>query len=141
MLAFSIPAIASSTMYEGQERDDCFSLYPHGDTAANCIYDKWQQSNKNIDTLVKNTARKIINNQSYIDPFDSNSDKTKADVYKERFLQSQKTWGNYKKTYCLSIVTPVDTDGFDYPLLLEQCEINMNKRRMEEINMMDITSD
>ncbi|MFS2222843.1 lysozyme inhibitor LprI family protein [Pantoea sp. B65] len=135
----SLTCIASSVLYQGQERSDCFAGYSHASDAVNCIHDKWNSSNNQLESLIKNTALEINNNQNYIDPFENDSNNTKGDIYQKRFIESQKVWEKYKEAYCLALLTPLDTDGFDYHPTLEQCEINMNKRRIEEINMMGET--
>lgn len=136
LLTLSFFSVAGYDIAEGSETDNCFALYENSNEAINCVFDQWQKSNNKLKEIIEETASHIKKNQNYIDPFNEISELTQGDVYQKRFLESQKTWEKYKQQYCLSIMTPVATDGFDYQRSLEQCEINMNKRRMQEIALM-----
>jgi len=55
------------------------------------------------------------------------------------FANSQKAWEQYKITYCKSAAAPYEnTHG--YGDTLSSCFINMNRKRVAEINMLSVDS-
>jgi len=55
------------------------------------------------------------------------------------FANSQKAWEQYKLTYCKSAAAPYEnTHG--YGDTLSSCFINMNRKRVAEINMISVDS-
>ncbi|MDF2778106.1 MAG: hypothetical protein K0S90_1629, partial [Enterobacteriaceae bacterium] len=55
------------------------------------------------------------------------------------FANSQKAWEQYKLTYCKSAAAPYEnTHG--YGDTLSSCFINMNRKRVAEINMFSVDS-
>ena len=55
------------------------------------------------------------------------------------FANSQKAWEQYKITYCKSAAAPYEnTHG--YGDTLSSCFINMNRKRVAEINMISVNS-
>lgn len=55
------------------------------------------------------------------------------------FANSQKAWEQYKFTYCKSAAAPYEnTHG--YGDTLSSCFINMNRKRVAEINMISVNS-
>lgn len=55
------------------------------------------------------------------------------------FANSQKAWEQYKLTYCKSAAAPYEnTHG--YGDTLSSCFINMNQKRIDEINMISVNS-
>ncbi|MFS2222842.1 lysozyme inhibitor LprI family protein [Pantoea sp. B65] len=139
LLVLHSAVAAENPLTDGNESTICYSGIENRHEGENCIEKKWSNSNKDVNREFKKTLNAIKNNPNYTDPFNSKSDESRASVYQKRLLQSQETWEKYKKEFCLAIASAIGDEDFDYQPTIKQCEINMNKRRIEEINMMGET--
>ncbi|MBP2169610.1 uncharacterized protein YecT (DUF1311 family) [Erwinia toletana] len=121
---------------EGKESSICYTGIDNRHQGENCLEEKWRESNKEVNQVLKKTLASIEHNPDYTDPFNSKSDESRGNVYQQRLLKSQEIWEKYKAEFCLAIASTTGEEGFDYQPIIKQCEINMNKRRVEEIKLM-----
>ncbi|WP_261640049.1 DUF1311 domain-containing protein [Erwinia mallotivora] len=134
----ALPLTSSAELSWGTERENCFKQEKTIPLAYDCLAKKKDESNRTLDALISETDKRIKANN--IGPFNGKEDakETSGDVYSKRFLEAQGKWKQYRQELCLAVATEIDEDSYDYQSYRDQCEINLNKRHMEEINMMGL---
>ena len=142
-IAFFIPLLFPSVtlsalpLDQGAEKTRCYAGVDNRHDGENCLELEWKKSNRDVNHLVEKKIALIKSNPDFMERFNSKSDEVTGNVFKKQLLKSQNIWEEYKKEFCLAVASSIGEEGFDYQPTIEQCEINMNKRRMEEINLMD----
>ncbi|KOC87710.1 lysozyme inhibitor LprI family protein [Winslowiella iniecta] len=136
MILFPSVCLAVTPLMAGSEKDACYAKIDNRHEGENCIALQWKKSNKEVNRVLEKKLTSIINDSNFMDPFNSKSEETTGSVFQKRLSKSQKTWERYKKDFCLAVASQIGEEGFDYQPTIEQCEININKRRIEEINLM-----
>lgn len=53
----------------------------------------------------------------------------------DNFVNNQRLWLDYRNSYCVTIATP-EENTHAYGEVQARCRINMNQRRIDEINML-----
>jgi len=94
---------------------------------------------KSDDNLQDNFRKKVreIESANYSQWWMGNEEQRKT--MSVNFANSQKAWEQYKLTYCKSAAAPYEnTHG--YGDTLSSCFINMNRKRVAEINMISVDS-
>jgi|GEM_PF-1247256 len=101
-----------------------------------CLINQLHQSNKNLEDQYKRKVDEIRNSTDY-----EKYDRVTADrkslrpAIETAFIHEQQLWIAYRNSYCNNVVAG-DITG-DYAFVGNiSCTINMNKRRIEEINLM-----
>ncbi|WP_336981399.1 MULTISPECIES: lysozyme inhibitor LprI family protein [unclassified Cedecea] len=136
VMMFSLPSYAA--LSTGNERDACFKEHKEIADAYNCLYQKRVESDNQLDVLISEISKKIISNYDYPTEKSDSSDETVGSVYNKYFLDSQKAWMTYKKNLCLGVASSIGEAARDYQSYKDQCEINLNKRHIEELHIMDL---
>ncbi|MFS2225296.1 lysozyme inhibitor LprI family protein [Pantoea sp. B65] len=139
-LSSLFPDAGSAALHEGKEARDCFFNNTDRYAQEDCLFKKRQESDKKIDSLISETNKRIKANN--LAPFNGKADakETSGEVYSRRFMAAQNKWKEYRDELCLAVATELDEDAYDYQLYIAQCQINLNQRHIEEINMMDLPS-
>lgn len=139
-LLFLMPAVSYAALYEGMERDVCFKNQSNIHIAYECLSKKSTESSHALDNIIAETNKHIkINNPGPV--FRSEDPKlTIGDIYSKSFLAAQADWKAYRGNLCLAVASQIGEDANDYQSYIDQCVINLNKRHVEEIKMMDIKS-
>ncbi|MCU5772855.1 DUF1311 domain-containing protein [Erwiniaceae bacterium BAC15a-03b] len=132
------PVTGFADLYYGNEAADCFSGSNERHKQEHCLSNKRDKSDKEVDLSINETNKRIKANN--IGPFNGKEDakETSGDVYSKRFLAAQKEWKKYRDQLCLAVATEIDEDAYDYQSYIDQCTINLNKRHIDEINMMGL---
>lgn len=136
--ALTASMAAHAELTTGVERDLCFKKNEDIPSAYNCLTVKKESSNKEMDTLIAETVKRIKANN--VGPFNGKEDnpETAGDVYSQRFIEAQKFWKSYRDKLCLSVATELDEDADDYQSYIDQCQINLNKNHAGEIAQMGL---
>lgn len=132
---FSFP-LYSKGLYEGEEADKCYKPPVNVHLLSNCFSHAAEKSNRKLDVLIYNTSEKI--KKTILGPFDLKDpdSPTLGEVYSQRFLNAQTIWKQYKTELCLAVAGQIPEDSLMYSQSVEQCQINLNKRHMAEIEAM-----
>lgn len=103
-------------------------------------YDCSDKLIQSSDNILKDTFRmklKEIESSNYSQWWMGSEEQRKN--MSANFANSQKAWEQYKLTYCKSAAAPYEnTHG--YGDTLSSCFINMNQKRIAEINMISVDS-
>lgn len=103
-------------------------------------YDCSDKLIQNSDNILKDTFRmklKEIESSNYSQWWMGSEEQRKN--MSANFANSQKAWEQYKLTYCKSAAAPYEnTHG--YGDTLSSCFINMNQKRIAEIDMISVDS-
>uniref|UniRef100_UPI002898E600 lysozyme inhibitor LprI family protein n=1 Tax=Pseudescherichia sp. TaxID=2055881 RepID=UPI002898E600 len=95
-----------------------------------------QNSDNNLQDSFKNKLKEI-ESANYSQWWMGSEEQRKT--MSVNFANSQKAWEQYKITYCKSAAAPYEnTHG--YGDTLSSCFINMNRKRVAEINMISVDS-
>jgi hypothetical protein len=130
---------ASAALYSGSEREKCFDEHPDNiPFAYECLSTEKKASNTKVDLLIKDSVKRIKANN--VGDFNGKEDaeETYGDVYSRRFLDAQIKWKQYRDELCLAVATELNEDAYDYQSFIDQCVINLNKRHIEEIHLLDL---
>ncbi|WP_337037133.1 MULTISPECIES: lysozyme inhibitor LprI family protein [Pseudescherichia] len=146
ILSMLVVAI-SSARWEALAKD-----IPHDDLLSNqdvekCAAKPDEESYDCSDKLIQNSDNtlqdsfrnklKEIESANYSQWWMGSEDQRKT--MSVNFANSQKAWEQYKLTYCKSAAAPYEnTHG--YGDTLSSCFINMNRKRVAEINMFSVDS-
>ena len=122
----------------GTERDVCFKQEKTISEAYNCLSKSNDNIGRQLDALIFETEKRIKANNIGSFNGKGEANKTYGDVYSRRFLQAQEKWKEYRHELCLAVATEINEDAWDYQSYRDQCEINLNKRHIEEINLMGL---
>lgn len=140
MLFLNFPSYAKG-LYEGEESNKCYKPPVDLHQLNNCFSDVANKSDKQLDALILDTSEKIkktiLGTFNVKDP----DSPTIGEVYSQRFLKAQVIWKQYKTELCLAVAGQIPEDSLTYSQSLDQCEINLNKRHMAEIEAMGFDSD
>ena len=133
--------LAAKGLYEGDEANKCYKPPVDVHLLNNCFTAAAEKSNRKLDALIYNTSEKIkktvLGSSNYKDP----DSPPLGEIYSERFLKAQMLWKQYKNELCLAVAGEIPEDSLTYYQSLEQCQINLNKRHMEEIEAMGFDTD
>ena len=135
------PFAGAKGLFEGSESKFCFESTPDVPQQNNCLSDASEKSQKKLDRLINITRKRIkVYN---LGPFYLKGPITPTigDVYSKRFMKAQIIWKRYRKELCLAVAGELYEDSWDYSRFMEQCQINLNKRHMEEIEAMGYDTD
>jgi hypothetical protein len=135
MLSINLPLYAKG-LYEGEEADECYKPPVDVDLLDNCFSNAARNSNRKLDVLIRNTSHQI--KKTILGSFDVKDpdSPTIGEVYSQRFLDAQIIWKQYKAQLCLAVAGQIPEDSLTYSQSLDQCQINLNKRHMAEIEAM-----
>ncbi|WP_312685791.1 lysozyme inhibitor LprI family protein [Kosakonia sp.] len=134
-----LPLKAFAGLGEGLETEQCYKKYNNDyHMAHDCISQKKKEILSKLDEFIKSTGNDIV--KHYDGPvFNSNDENlTIGDVYRTHFIASQKNWEIYRKELCLGVASEIGKETYDYQPTIDQCEINLTKRHIEEIKLMSI---
>ena len=133
-----IPLPGVAVLYEGIEAKQCFHKYNSPKQQENCLSEAKKNSEKKLNAQITETVKRIKSNN--IGQFNGNEEanETYGDVYSRRFLKAQKIWQQYRRELCLAVASELNEDAYDYQLFIDQCEINLNRRHIEEIKLMGL---
>lgn len=131
-------AVAHAELSSGPEREICFKQNSNIPAAYNCLSSQKEASDKKVNALIAETVKRIKANN--IGPFNGKevNKETSGEVYSRRFLEAQQKWKAYRDELCLSVATELDEDSYDYLSYIEQCQINLNKNHIGEIQQMGL---
>lgn len=132
------PMLARAALYEGPEAKACFTQYSDPNQQESCLHQKKSESESQLEKVIIETNKGIKANNVGLFNGKEDEAETSGEVYSKRFLDSQKLWKQYKVKLCLAVATEINEDSYDYQSFIDQCEINLNKRHIEEIKMMGI---
>lgn len=142
MLAIIFLALAPSAfsaekadIIAGSETDTCWHNNADRGKASECLHALSDKSNKEMDELIAKTVRQIKENNSGPVFKGEDPQQTIGDVFSNLFLDSQNSWKEYRKSLCLGVGSQIGKDAYDYWPYIYQCQINLNKRHVEEIKM------
>ena len=132
------PIYGKANISWGGEWESCFKNEKSPTLGYECLSNKKKISEKQLDLLIDKSVKSIKTN--FIGAYNGKEDATETygDVYSTRFLKSQETWKKYRKEFCLSVASQLNEDAYDYQANIDQCQINLNKRHEEEINLMGL---
>lgn len=101
-----------------------------------CLNNELNKSNKELNNKYEEKLKEIRSSKDY-DFYDSiDSDRKSLRIKIESsYKNEQKIWVSYRNSYCRNIVSG-DVTGDAAFVGYIACTINMNKRRIEEINLM-----
>ncbi|WP_029590101.1 lysozyme inhibitor LprI family protein [Franconibacter pulveris] len=119
----------------GPEIDNCWRNNADRGKASECLHVLSDKSNKEMDELIAKTVRQIKENNSGPVYKGEDPQQTIGDVFSNLFLDSQNSWKEYRKNLCLGVGSQIGEDAYDYWPYIYQCQINLNKRHVEEIKM------
>ena len=133
-----LPLSGKATISWGEEWESCFKNGKMPALGYECLSDKKETSEKQLDSLIAKSGKSIKTN--FIGAFNGKEDATETygDVYSTRFLKSQDIWKQYRKEFCLAVASQINKDAYDYQANIDQCEINLNRRHKEEINLLGL---
>ncbi len=133
-----LPLSGKANISWGEEWENCFKNEKVPPLGYKCLSDKKETSEKQLDLLIAKSVKSIKIN--FIGVFNGKEDATETygDVYSIRFLKSQDTWKQYRKEFCLAAASQINEDAYDYQANIDQCEINLNRRHKEEINLLGL---
>ncbi|WP_314421072.1 lysozyme inhibitor LprI family protein [Pseudescherichia vulneris] len=131
-----LPMLASAALYEGSEAKACFAQHADPNQQVSCLQQKKNESELQLEKIIIEKNKQI--KSSNVGLFNGKEDATETagEVYSQRFLHAQKLWKQYRKELCLAVATEINEDAYDYQVFIDQCEINLNKKHLEEIKMM-----
>ena len=133
-----IPLTTLAALYEGTEAKGCFTNNENSYQQENCLSEQKIKSENKLNALIFETEKRIKANNIGSFNGKEEANETYGDVYSRRFLQAQEKWKEYRHELCLAVATEINEDAWDYQSYRDQCEINLNKRHMEEINLMGL---
>ena len=132
------PLTTMAALYEGTEAKECFTNNENSPQQENCLSEQKIKSENKLSALIFETEKRIKANNIGSFNGKEEANETYGDVYSRRFLQAQEKWKEYRHELCLAVATEINEDAWDYQSYRDQCEINLNKRHMEEINLMGL---
>ncbi|MFS2222841.1 lysozyme inhibitor LprI family protein [Pantoea sp. B65] len=106
-----------------------------GDNSDECIEDISDKSNLALNKIYQDKLKQI--ESANYSSWWMGSKEQRYDMI-QNFKLSQKNWREYKINYCKS-ASAASQNSHSYGEELTSCFINMNQRRIEEINMMGET--
>ena len=125
-----------SDIIAGPETDNCWRNNADRGKASECLHALSDISNKDMDELITNTVRQIKENNPGPVYKSKDPQLTIGDVFSKLFLESQNSWIEYRKNFCLGVGSKIGEDTYDYWPYIYQCQINLNKRHAEEIKLL-----
>lgn len=125
-----------SDIIAGPETDSCWRTNADRGKASECLHTLSDKSNKNMDELINKTVMQIKENNTGPVYKGKDPQQTIGDVFSKFFLDSQNSWKEYRKNFCLGVGSQIGEDTYDYWPYIYQCQINLNKRHAEEIKML-----
>lgn len=133
--------LSAKGLYEGEEADECYKPPVDVHQLNNCFSHAAEKSNRELDVLIRTTSDKI--KKTILGSFDLKDpdSPTLGEVYSQRFLKAQMIWTEYKTELCLAVAGQIPEDSLTYSQSLDQCQINLNKRHMAEIEAMGFETD
>jgi len=123
--------IPTSKILENKEVDFCLSQF--GERNTDCIDSIREKSDSRLKELFNNKLKNI--SSSDYTQWWMGSKEQRDDIIKD-FNASQNSWEAYKVSYCRA-ASGVDQNTHGYTQELISCYLNMNNRRIEEINLMN----
>lgn len=120
----------------GPEIDGCWHNNADRGKASECLHALSDKSNKNMDDLIIKTIKQIKENNTGPVYKSNDPQLTIGDVFSKFFLDSQSSWKEYRKNFCAGVGAQIGEDTYDYWPYIYQCQINLNKRHIEEIKML-----
>ncbi|AGN88278.1 DUF1311 domain-containing protein [Enterobacter sp. R4-368] len=143
MLAIIFLALAPSAfsaekadIIAGPETDTCWRNNADRGKASECLHTLSDKSNKSMDELIAKTVVQIKENNTGPVYKSKDPQLTIGDVFSKLFLESQNSWKEYRKNFCLGVGSQIGEDTYDYWPYIYQCQINLNKLHTEEIKML-----
>ena len=120
----------------GSETDTCWHNNADRGKASECLHALSDKSNQSMDELIAKTVMQIKENNTGPVYKSKDPQLTIGDVFSKLFLESQNSWKEYRKSFCLGVGSQIGEDTYDYWPYIYQCQINLNKRHTEEIKML-----
>ncbi len=135
-LILPLPGIAA--LSESPEAKECFKKYNIPAKQDECLSKARMDSETDLDALISETVKRIkANNMGWFNGKE-NASVTSGDIYSRRFMKAQALWKHYRQELCLAVATELDEEAYDYQSFIDQCEINLNRRHTEEINLLGL---
>ena len=129
---------AQTQLTQGNEVKKCYSVGQYADVSpAECIEQAARESNKTLKQAVDDKMRKINTYEPYAEPYSmEQGGENIKNVYGKAFRESQQLWEQSRDRLCTAIATPSGNATDSYNAGYMQCIINMDRRRLEELNML-----
>jgi len=99
-----------------------------------CMESSRESSEKKLSAVLNDFYKAVKYNHDDSYNLDDQNTK-KSDVYIKYFEESQKQWVLSRDNFCNAIISASGSYALHSTPILDQCIINMNKRRVEEINL------
>ncbi len=138
IVLLTLPLCAQAKLSSGAERDLCFKEQKQIANAYNCLSAKAKKSEKELDKVIQETSKRILANYDYFTENKQDGGETVGAIYNKHFLDAQTVWKNYRETQCLGVASSIGERAYDYQSYKDQCVINLNKRHIEEIHLLDL---
>lgn len=138
-LAFLLPTKVWAELSQGSENDICYKQSNDDyHRAHDCLTHKKNDIFAQYKKIVDDVNNRILKN--YDGPVfkSEDPDLTVGTVYSKCFLEAQKDWEKYREKICLGVASEIGEDTYDYQPVIDQCEINLTKRHIDEIKMLGI---
>jgi len=138
-LAFLLPTKVWAELSQGSENDICYKQSNDDyHRAHDCLTHKKNDIFAQYKKIVDDVNNRILKN--YDGPVfkSEDPDLTVGTVYSKYFLEAQKDWEKYREKICLGVASEIGEDTYDYQPVIDQCEINLTKRHIDEIKMLGI---
>lgn len=136
MIAPVAYSAGSTDIIAGSETDSCWRNQSDRGKASTCLHEQFDKSNKATDDLISKTVKQIKENNPGPVFKSTDPNLTIGDVYSRHFIEAQKAWKDYREKLCLAVGSQIGEDAYDYWPYIYQCQINLNKRHAEEIQML-----
>jgi uncharacterized protein YecT (DUF1311 family) len=119
----------SSTIIKNKDVDACAEK--NGDINSECLSSLNKRKEKELNDIYQDKLKEISNydySQWWM------GEQEQREEMKKSFIHSQALWLKYRQDYCKAAST--GAEGINgYGLIALSCQINMGKRRIEEIRM------
>lgn len=135
---FILPLPGIAALSESPEARECFKKYNIPAKQDECLSKARMDSETDLDALISETVKRIkANNIGWFNGKE-NASVTSGDIYSRRFMKAQTLWKHYRQELCLAVATELDEEAYDYQSFIDQCEINLNRRHKEDINLLGL---
>lgn len=126
---FFISSAYCSSMLDGNALKPCFRL---DEESLECIIEIMEKSDEVLNQVYNQKLQEIKSADEIHWWLGSREQKLRM---ADNFVNSQRLWLEYRKSYCFTIAAP-EENTHAYGEAQACCQINMNQRRIDEINML-----
>lgn len=130
LCTFWVGSAHAESIYGGKELSACSNVQD----IDQCMKTALGTSEKQLSDLLSKFYKAVEFNHDDSYGLDGAGPK-KSTVYLKYFKKSQSLWVSSRDNYCDAMISASGSYALHSTPSLEQCIINMNKRRMDEINL------